>query len=468
MIAITTTIIFLLLLLLFRLILLVKQYKNQLEASEIQPVNSLKNSSKSKSILLNKFKSNDGRYLKDELYYLIKEDSSIFEFLENVSLDGIWYWDLEYPEYEWMSNRFWQVLGYDPDEKKHLSSEWQNIIDPEDLESAKVNFIAHCNDPSHPYDQIVRYRHKNDSIVWVRCRGIAIRDKQGKPIRMLGAHNDITQIKQAQEKLFAVAENLRKINQQLIEEIDRRTKAEAAAQKALQSAKMANKLKSNFLSSTSHELRTPLSSVLNYLTLLKNGFYDDEAELREYIEAAYIGTFNLIDIINDVLDLAKIEAGRMEIELKSLKLDPLLQELYNLFKPQTIRSDIDFKIDCEVEEIVADPIKVKQVLTNLLCNSFKFTHTGQVYLRVNRDNITKSQIIFSVIDTGIGIESNDFDHLFDPFIQEDNSIRRSYGGTGLGLSICKKLVELMNGKIWLFSQGKNKGTTVSFSLPIRD
>ncbi|MDJ0679865.1 MAG: ATP-binding protein [Xenococcaceae cyanobacterium MO_167.B52] len=158
----------------------------------------------------------------------------------------------------------------------------------------------------------------------------------------------------------------------------------------------------------------------------------------------------------------------MEVELKSLKLDTLLQELYDLFKPQTISSNIDFKIDCEVDEIVADPIKVKQVLTNLLYNCFKFTHTGEVYLRVNRDNITKSQIIFSVIDTGIGIESNDFDHLFDPFIQEDNSIRRSYGGTGLGLSICKKLVELMNGKIWLFSQGKNKGTTVSFSLPIRE
>ena len=87
---------------------------------------------------------------------------------------------------------------------------------------------------------------------------------------------------------------------------------------------------------------------------------------------------------------------------------------------------------------------------------------------MNRDNITKSQIIFSVIDTGIGIESNDFDRLFTPFVQEDNSIQRSYGGTGLGLSICKKVVELMNGKIWLCSLGKNKGTTVSFSLPIWD
>ena len=438
--------------------LLVKQYKNKLEVSEIQLGNSLKNSSK----------PNDGKYLQDELYSQIKTDSSIFEFLENASLDGIWYWDLENPEYEWMSDRFWQVLGYDPDEKKNLSSEWQNIINPEDLERAKANFVAHCNDPSHPYDQIVRYRHQDDSTVWIRCRGIAIRDKQGKPIRMLGAHNDLTQIKQAQEELFAVAVNLKKTNQQLIEEIELRSKAEAAAQKAFESAEKANKLKSNFLSSTSHELRTPLTSVFNYLTLLKNSFYDNEAELREYIDAAHLGISNLIDIINDVLDLSKIEAGRIEIELKSFKLAPFLEEIYNLFKPQTINSDIDFKIDCEVEEMLGDSIKIRQILINLLSNAFKFTHTGQVYLKVNRDNITKSQIIFSVIDTGIGIESQDFDRLFTPFVQEDNSIQRSYGGTGLGLSICKKLVELMNGKIWLFSQGKNKGTTVSFSLPILD
>ncbi|MCI5211914.1 MAG: PAS domain S-box protein, partial [Candidatus Electrothrix sp. ATG2] len=143
----------------------------------------------------------DDHYLKKELYSLIKKDSSIFDFLQDGSLDGLWYWDLEKPENEWMNPRYWSILGYDPKEKRHLTSEWQELIFPEDLEVALDNFNKHCIDPEHPYDQVVRYRHKNGSTVWVRCRGMAIRDKAGKPIRMLGAHTDLTQLKQTEEAL---------------------------------------------------------------------------------------------------------------------------------------------------------------------------------------------------------------------------------------------------------------------------
>lgn len=411
-------------------------------------------------------KSEDGSYLKEELYSLIKKDTAIFEFLQNFSLDGLWYWDLEFPEYEWMNDRFWQVLGYDPAEKKHLSCEWQNLIHPEDLESAMANFIAHCNNPNYPYDRIVRYRHKNGSLVWVRCRGIVIRDDLGQPIRMLGAHNDITQIKQTQEQQSVIAENLRSTNQKLLQEIQERAKAEATAQKERKSAELANQLKSDFIASTSHELRTPVACIFNYLNLLKQGFYDDEEERQEYIEAAYITTVHLIDILDDVLDLSKIEANRMQVQLKSLELEPLLQEIANIYKPQIIKKGIELNVICEVDRIIGDRIKLKQILTNLLSNAFKFTHSGRIDLRITRGNNAKqSEINFSVIDTGIGIETNKLSAVFEPFVQEDSSIRRLYGGTGLGLSICKKLVELMGGQIWLSSLGKNKGTTVSFSLP---
>jgi PAS domain S-box-containing protein len=145
--------------------------------------------------------SSTDHYLKDELYALIKRDPSIFEFFQNGSLDGVWYWDLENPTNEWMNRRFWTTLGYDPEEKKHLALEWQTLIHPDDLAVALENFKKHCSDPSYPYDQVVRYRHKNGSTVWVRCRGIAIRDQSGKPIRMLGAHNEVTQQKRAEEAL---------------------------------------------------------------------------------------------------------------------------------------------------------------------------------------------------------------------------------------------------------------------------
>ena len=150
-------------------------------------------------------------YLKSELYELVKTDTSIFEFIQSGSLDGMWYWDLEHMENEWMSPKFWEILGYDPSEKKHLSSEWQDIINPEDLALAKENITKHLADPSHPYDQIVRYTHKNGSTVWIRCRGLAIRDKDGKPLRMLGAHTDITTLKKTELELSRLSEEYGKV-----------------------------------------------------------------------------------------------------------------------------------------------------------------------------------------------------------------------------------------------------------------
>lgn len=143
----------------------------------------------------------ESHYLKVELYDRVQSDESIFEFIQAGSLDGIWYWDLEKPENEWMSPTFWTTLGYDPKDKKHLCSEWQDLIHPGDLQLAISNFEKHCKDPSHPYDQVVRYRHKNGTTVWVRCRGVAIRDKDGKPIRMLGAHTNLTHEKRIEQEL---------------------------------------------------------------------------------------------------------------------------------------------------------------------------------------------------------------------------------------------------------------------------
>jgi PAS domain S-box-containing protein len=140
-------------------------------------------------------------YLRDELYKLIKTDDTIFEFLQSAALDGLWYWDLENPEHEWMNAEFWTTLGYDPADMPHRADAWQDIINQDDLQVALNNFNKHLADPKHPYDQLVRYRHKDGSTVWVRCRGLAIRDDSGKPIRMLGAHNDVTKLKEAQQQV---------------------------------------------------------------------------------------------------------------------------------------------------------------------------------------------------------------------------------------------------------------------------
>ncbi|MGM0436517.1 MAG: diguanylate cyclase domain-containing protein [Bacillota bacterium] len=140
-------------------------------------------------------------YLKKELYEKFKHDSEIFDFLQEAALDGLWYWDLENPENEWMSSKFWRTLGFNPSEKKHASSEWQDLIHPEDLKVAKLNIKRHLEDPEYPYDQITRYIHKNGSTVWIRCRGFAIRDQEGKPLRMIGAHMDVSGIMRSNQRI---------------------------------------------------------------------------------------------------------------------------------------------------------------------------------------------------------------------------------------------------------------------------
>jgi len=156
-------------------------------------------------------------YLKRELYEKFDRGSPIFEFLQAGSLDGIWYWDLQKPEHEWLSPRFWELLGFDPAEMPHLSAAWQDLIHPDDLETARENLAKHCADPDYPYDQVVRYRHKNGSRVWVRCRGIAIRDDNGDPVRMLGAHTDLTELMRTEEELRRRTVELEASNRELVE-----------------------------------------------------------------------------------------------------------------------------------------------------------------------------------------------------------------------------------------------------------
>lgn len=151
---------------------------------------------------------NEPHYLKQELYDLIKTDESIFDFIQEVCTDGMWFWDIEKPENEWMNARFWHILGYNPDEMPHSPSAWQDIINEDDLKVATENFHKHLTDKDHPYDQTVRYTHKSGRTIWIRCFGKAIRDHSGKPLRMLGIHQDITLIKEEQLKLETVLQDI--------------------------------------------------------------------------------------------------------------------------------------------------------------------------------------------------------------------------------------------------------------------
>lgn len=144
---------------------------------------------------------NEMNYLENELRSLLKKDNKIFDFLQESALDGLWYWDLTQPDNEWMNPAFWEVLGYDPATKEHTPASWMDIIHPDDLREAQENVTRHLQNPDLPYDQIIRYTHAQGHKIWIRCRGMAVRDEKGRPIRMLGAHTDVTEVKRKEELL---------------------------------------------------------------------------------------------------------------------------------------------------------------------------------------------------------------------------------------------------------------------------
>ncbi|WP_299184240.1 PAS domain-containing protein [uncultured Aquimarina sp.] len=154
-----------------------------------------------KKIDIDPILDNGEHYLQKELYDLVKKESSIFDFLQVGALDGLWFWDLLDPENVWMNSSYWTTFGYDPKKMPHKVDSWQDIVFKEDLKNVYANFASHAEDPTCPYDQIVRFRHKLGHTVWVRCRGMMLRDKNGKPVKMLGAHTDITNIKIKEEEL---------------------------------------------------------------------------------------------------------------------------------------------------------------------------------------------------------------------------------------------------------------------------
>ena len=243
-------------------------------------------------------------------------------------------------------------------------------------------------------------------------------------------------------------------------------------------AKEASRLKSEFLASTSHELRTPLNGIIGFLKLILDGMTDNKEEEREFIEEAYNSALYLLNLIEDILDIAKIEAGKLEFKFDQIVLAQICEDVYKFAHNQAVRKNLDFEINMPqtYDQIVlhADYQRLLQVMLNLVGNSLKFTPKGKISITaevVSRKSI-RDQMNFpgmlkiSVKDTGIGVALDKQDKLFENFFQADGAFTKAYPGTGLGLAISKRLVEGMGGKISFFSLGEGLGSTVTFSVPL--
>ncbi len=247
-------------------------------------------------------------------------------------------------------------------------------------------------------------------------------------------------------------------------------------EQATRIAKEASQLKSEFLASTTHELRTPLNGIIGFLKLVLDDMHDSEAEKQEFLEEAYKSALHLLNLINDLLDLAKIEAGKIDLELGTVDLAEVFQSVNKFAAPQAQSKQLDFQLKLPV---TLTPITVYgnyrwivQIMLNIVGNALKFTHQGKITIRAEiikqkiqwKEQIFIGKVKISVTDTGIGVSLEKQAKLFEKFVQIDGSRTKAYGGTGLGLSISQKLVEAMGGKIDFFSMGESLGSTVTFSI----
>lgn len=252
-------------------------------------------------------------------------------------------------------------------------------------------------------------------------------------------------------------------------DISKRKEYEEQLEEARKKAEESDMLKSAFLANMSHEIRTPMNAILGFGQLLREKNLDREKQ-NKFLDIIVVRSKNLLQIINDIIDISKIEANQLNIENQQFSLNKVLYELFSSFEAELAaqnkdRVKLEFKaeLDKEASYIQSDEFRLKQILTNLISNAIKFTDKGKIDFGYKVD---KNTLRFFVHDTGIGIPKEALNHIFDRFRQADGSSTRQFGGTGLGLAISKQLVEMLGGKIWVKSE-INKGSKFYFTIPFK-
>jgi signal transduction histidine kinase len=293
-----------------------------------------------------------------------------------------------------------------------------------------------------------------------------IMNARGEPMAIVSVLHDLT--KQVEnERLY---EELKRFSSQLEARIRAATADLGEQNKRLQwssrELQKANRLKSEFLASMSHELRTPLNAIMGYAALLADRIYGDVNDRQEEgLRRIHVSAQHLLALINDILDLAKIEAGKMPLHVAPVSIAPVIAEISQQIEPTVRRKKLKFTTDMpnDLPVMKNDETKIKQVLLNLVSNAVKFTHTGGVVIRVR---VEGEMLRLDIEDSGIGIRSEDLEAIWEDFRQVDQSRTREFGGTGLGLSITRKLIQALGGAVRVESE-YGKGSTFSVTLPLQ-
>lgn len=357
---------------------------------------------------------------------------------------GIWEWDMATNRTFWSEENY-RLLGYEPGSCESTYENWLRAIHPGDRERVHTH-VLQVVEQRCSLDMEYRVLLPDGQIRWIADLGEILCDDQGQPGGMAGLQVDITQRKQAEEQLRLSSEQLSLANAEL---------------------SRAARLKDEFLAGMSHELRTPLNSILGLSeALLDHTFGELNDQQHEFLKIIRQSGCHLLDLINDILDLSKVQSGRMELHIAPVPVRDICAVSLDFVKQQAHQKRIT--LTCDIAdadlEIDADERRIRQVLINLLNNAVKFTPSGgSVKLQVSA-NALQEAVEFRVTDTGIGIAPKDMSRLFQPFVQLDSGLARHYEGTGLGLALVRKITELHGGSVSLTST-VGEGSCFTVTLP---
>ncbi|MEQ5807494.1 PAS domain S-box protein [Alteromonas sp. NFXS44] len=372
------------------------------------------------------------------------ESESITRRAINASIAGVYIFDVKNRKNQFVNDRYTAITGYSLEQLNNLNGGISSLIHPEDLGKVKHHFHHLLSDPTdgNVYTLQYRVKHVNGNWLWLMAQDVVFdRNDKGRPLKIMGSFLDITPLKKMQDNLLSLKDR----------------------------AEDANQSKSEFLANMSHEIRTPMNAVIALTDMVLKMEMGNKQ--REYLKKVQASSRSLLQILNDILDYSKLEAGKLEIDNTPFDLYKMLSNSLHLFS--TTATQKNLFIDSDVGKsvprfVVGDATRIAQIINNLLGNAIKFTEKGEVTLSVTAELSPVSgtyMVKFAVSDTGIGIDKEKLESLFTSFSQADSSIGRRFGGTGLGLSICKHLATLLNGSLTVRST-PGEGSTFTLSLPL--
>ena len=393
----------------------------------------------------------------DALYVALQNEVASLDTIHEMLGSGKWTMDFDEPgemvKVSW-SDEFRRMLGYHSAEDfPDVLESWSGLLHPDDKDHVLNEYNETISDYTgqKTYDVEYRLLTKNSGYRWYRAVGKPIRRPNGSPITYIGVFIDITDQKEMMRELARQRESL---------------------SIALEEANQANKAKTAFLSNMSHEIRTPMNAIIGLDRIILNDHGISETT-REHVEKIGMSAQHLLSIINDILDMSRIESGRINVKTEEFSFAKTLAQVNTIISGQCRDKGIEY--ECLVKGAVdgyyiGDDIKLRQIMINILGNAVKFTPSGGT-VRFIVENIAqfdgRSTLRFIISDTGIGMSQEYLPKLFDAFSQEDSSSTNRFGSTGLGMAITKSFVELMNGTISVESE-KQKGTTFTVTVTLID